>query len=43
MAVGPVDSKITADAIAATTKANSSPTFLPIDAAEIIARKHPDL
>jgi TRAP transporter TAXI family solute receptor len=41
MAVGPVDSKITADAIAATTRANSSPTFLPIDAAEIIARKHP--
>jgi TRAP transporter TAXI family solute receptor len=41
MAVGPVDSKITADAIAATTKANTSPTFLPVDAAEIIARKHP--
>ena len=41
MAVGPIDSKITADAIAATTKANSTVTFLPIDAAEIIARKHP--
>ena len=41
MAVGPVDSKITADAIAATTKSNSSPTFLAIDAAEIVARKHP--
>jgi TRAP transporter TAXI family solute receptor len=41
MAVGPVDSKITADAIAATTKANSAPTFLAVDAAEIIARKHP--
>jgi hypothetical protein len=41
MAVGPVDSKITADAIAATTKANAAVTFLPIDAAEIIARKHP--
>ena len=41
MAVGPVDSKITADAIAATTKSNSAVTFLPIDAAEIIARKHP--
>jgi TRAP transporter TAXI family solute receptor len=41
MAVGPVDSKITADAIAATTKPNSSPTFLAVDAAEIIARKHP--
>jgi TRAP transporter TAXI family solute receptor len=41
MAVGPVDSKITADAIAATTKANSLPTFIPVDAAEIVARKHP--
>jgi TRAP transporter TAXI family solute receptor len=41
MAVGPVDSKITADAIAATTKPNVAPTFIPIDAAEIIARKHP--
>jgi TRAP transporter TAXI family solute receptor len=41
MAVGPVDSKITADAIAATTKANSLPTFIPIDTAEIVARKHP--
>jgi len=41
MAVGPVDSKITADAIAATTKSNSAVTFLPIDAAEIVARKHP--
>ncbi len=41
MAVGPVDSKITADAIAATTKPNSAVTFLPVDAAEIIARKHP--
>ncbi len=41
LAVGPVDSKITADAINATTRAGSSPTFLPIGAAEIIARKHP--
>jgi hypothetical protein len=41
MAVGPIDSKITADAIAATTKSNSAVTFLPVDAAEIIARKHP--
>jgi TRAP transporter TAXI family solute receptor len=41
MAVGPVDSKITADAIAATTKPNVAPTFIPVDAAEIIARKHP--
>jgi TRAP transporter TAXI family solute receptor len=41
MAVGPVDSKITADAIAATTKPNVAPTFIPVDAAEVIARKHP--
>jgi TRAP transporter TAXI family solute receptor len=41
MAVGPVDSKITADAIAETTKPNAAPTFIPVDAAEIIARKHP--
>jgi TRAP-type uncharacterized transport system substrate-binding protein len=41
MAVGPVDSKITADAIAITTRAESAPTFLAIDAAEIVARKHP--
>jgi TRAP transporter TAXI family solute receptor len=41
MSVGPVDSKITADAIAATTKANAAVTFLPVDAAEIVARKHP--
>jgi TRAP transporter TAXI family solute receptor len=41
LAVGPVDSKITADAIAITTRAGSSPTFLPITSAEIIARKHP--
>lgn len=41
LAVGPVDSKITADAISATTKPNTSPTFLAINAAEIIARKHP--
>jgi TRAP transporter TAXI family solute receptor len=41
LAVGPVDSKITADALNITTKAAISPTFLPITAAEIIARKHP--
>ena len=41
MAVGPVDSKITSDAIAVTTRVGSSPTFLSIDAAEIIARKYP--
>lgn len=41
MAVGPVDSKITAAAINATVRAGRSPTFLPINAAAVIARKHP--
>jgi len=41
LAVGPVDSKITAEAINATTRANTSPTFLAIGAAEVIARKKP--
>jgi TRAP transporter TAXI family solute receptor len=41
MAVGPVDSRITREAIAATTHKGTAPTFLAIDAAEIIARKHP--
>jgi TRAP transporter TAXI family solute receptor len=41
LAVGPVDSKITAEAINATTRSGSTPTFIPIGAAEIIARKHP--
>jgi hypothetical protein len=41
MAVGPADSRITHEAIAATTRKGTAPTFLPIDAAEIIARKHP--
>ncbi|CAL79836.1 conserved hypothetical protein; putative transport system, periplasmic component [Bradyrhizobium sp. ORS 278] len=41
LAVGPLDSKITADAIAATARARGAPTFLPIDASEAIALKHP--
>lgn len=41
MAVGPVDSRITQEAISATTRKGTVPTFLGIDAAEIIARKHP--
>jgi TRAP transporter TAXI family solute receptor len=41
MAVGPVDSRITAEAISATTRKGTAPTLLGIDAAEIIARKHP--
>ncbi|MGY4480063.1 TAXI family TRAP transporter solute-binding subunit [Bradyrhizobium sp. USDA 3364] len=41
MAVGPLDSKITSDAIAATARARGEPKFLPIDASEAIALKHP--
>jgi TRAP transporter TAXI family solute receptor len=41
MTVGPVDSKITADAIAATTRARGQPKFLPIDVSDAIALKHP--
>jgi TRAP transporter TAXI family solute receptor len=41
MAVGPLDSKITAEAIAATAKARGEPKFLPIDVSEAIAQKHP--
>lgn len=41
MAVGPLDSKITADAIAATATLRGEPKFLPIDVSETIAKKHP--
>ena len=41
MAVGPLDSKITADAIAATAAARGEPKFLPIEVSETIAKKHP--
>ena len=41
MAVGPLSSKITADAIAATAAARGEPKFLPIDVSEAIAQKHP--
>jgi TRAP transporter TAXI family solute receptor len=41
MAVGPIDGRITLDAIASTTRAGSSPTFLSIDAAEMVALKYP--
>jgi TRAP transporter TAXI family solute receptor len=41
MAVGPLDSKITVEAIAATAKARGEPKFLPIDVSETIAQKHP--
>jgi TRAP transporter TAXI family solute receptor len=41
LAAGPVNSKITTDAIAATTRDGGTPTFLAIDAAEAIAQNHP--
>jgi TRAP transporter TAXI family solute receptor len=41
MAVGPLDSKITSDAIAATARARGEPKFLAIDASEAIALKYP--
>ena len=41
MAVGPLDSKITADAIAATAAARGEPKFLPIEVSEALAQKHP--
>lgn len=41
MAVGPLDSKITTDAIAATAAARGEPRFLPIEVSEAIAKKHP--
>ena len=41
MAVGPLDSKITSEAIAATARARGEPKFLPIDVSEAIAQRHP--
>lgn len=41
MAVGPLDSKITSSAIAATARARGKPKFLAIDTSEAIALKHP--
>lgn len=41
MAVGPLDSKITTAAIAATAAARGEPKFLPIDVSEAIAQRHP--
>ena len=41
MTVGPIGSKITSDAIAATAKTRGEPTFLPIDVSEAIASRHP--
>src|SRR5258708_3982767 len=41
LAAGPVNSKITAEAIAASTRDGGMPTFLAIDSAEAIAQNHP--
>jgi TRAP transporter TAXI family solute receptor len=41
MAVGPLDSKITAEALAATARARGEPKFLPVDVSDAIALKHP--
>jgi TRAP transporter TAXI family solute receptor len=41
MTVGPLDSKITAEAIISTARVRGEPTFLPIDVSEAIAHKHP--
>ena len=41
MTVGPLDSKVTTDAIAATAAARGEPKFLPIEVSEAIANKHP--
>jgi TRAP transporter TAXI family solute receptor len=41
LAVGPLKSKITVDAIAATAAARGEPKFLPIDVADAIAKKNP--
>jgi TRAP transporter TAXI family solute receptor len=41
MTVGPLDSKITKDAIAATATNRGEPKFLPIDVSDTIAKKHP--
>src|SRR5882724_6144301 len=41
LATGPINSKITADAIAASTHDGGTPTFLAIDSAEAIAQNHP--
>jgi TRAP transporter TAXI family solute receptor len=41
LAAGPVNSKVTADAIAASTRDGGTPKFLAIDSAEAIAQNHP--
>jgi len=41
LAAGPVNSKITSEAIAASTRDGKAPIFLAIDSAEAIAQNHP--
>jgi hypothetical protein len=41
MTVGPLDSNITSNAIAATARARGEPKFLAIDASEALALRHP--
>jgi TRAP transporter TAXI family solute receptor len=41
LAAGPVNSKITAETIAASAREGGDPTFLAIDSAEAIAQNHP--
>ncbi len=41
LAAGPVNSKITSDAIAASARDGGTPTFLAIDSADAIAQNHP--
>src|SRR3954452_18526214 len=41
LAAGPVNSKVTTDAIAASTRDGGNPSFLKIDLAEAIAQNHP--
>jgi TRAP transporter TAXI family solute receptor len=41
LAAGPVNSKITAEAIAASTREGGTPKFLAVDTAEAIAQNHP--
>lgn len=41
MTVGPLDSKITAEAITLTAKLRGEPKFLPVDVSEAIAERHP--
>ena len=41
MTVGPIDSKITSEAIVSTARIRGEPNFLPIDVSEAIAARHP--